>query len=255
MPIDLADHERGAPFTGDKQAALNALQERLARLQLMQKVHRRRMIVIIEGWKGNGRAALKHLSGAWDPCFARTHCTDVVSEKDDERHWLAPFWGALPAAGDTTIFFRSWYVRMVLERALGGADAKRFARMSDEINEFESQQHDHGTLIVKLFFHISAERSAAILTGMTSDPWRQHLVTRGDHISIEKRDVFRNAIDEMFEQTDTRWAPWQVIDANDEDAGVLTALSLVADSMQKSLPAEPPVERATVVAFPNQKAG
>ena len=255
MPINLADHERGAPFTGDKQAALNALQDRLARLQLMQKVHRRRMIVIVEGWMGNGRAALKHLSGAWDPCYARTHCTDPISDKDDERHWLAPFWGALPAAGETTIFFRSWYVRMVLERSFGGADTKRFARMCDEVNEFESQQHDHGTLIVKLFFHLSAERSAGRLNEMKADPWHQHLVTRGDHVSIEKRDSFNSAIGEMFDQTDTRWAPWQVIDANNEDSGVLAALALVADSMQKNLPADPPVEGETVVPFRSQKIG
>ncbi|MEO5810306.1 MAG: polyphosphate kinase, partial [Sphingomicrobium sp.] len=91
MPIVLTEYERGAPFTGDYQSTLSALQDRLARAQLSQIVHRKRAIVLIEGWDGGGkRGALKKLAGAWDPCQLATHCLPVEGSGEGERHWLAP---------------------------------------------------------------------------------------------------------------------------------------------------------------------
>ena len=72
MPIDLTEFERGAPFNGDPAAALAALQERLARLQISQIVHRKRAIILFEGWIGSGKkAALRRLVGALDPTHVR----------------------------------------------------------------------------------------------------------------------------------------------------------------------------------------
>ena len=250
MPIELTDFERGDPFSGNAAEALTALQDRLARLQLSQIVHRRRAIVLFEGWTGSGkRAALKKLAGALDPTHVRVISVGGAAEADDDRHWLAPFWSRIPAAGDTTIFYRSWYRRIVEERVQGRLDDKRWARACDEVNEFEAQQRDHGTLLIKLFFHITAERQAANLHRRQEDPWRRHLLSQEAVAGLSQRERNLEVLHDLFAHTDTRWAPWKVIDSNDETAGCLAALTIIADQMDKALPAEPPAMGETVVQF------
>ena len=114
MPIDLTEFERGVPFSGDAAEALDALADRLARLQLSQIVHRKRAIILFEGWMGAGKkAALKKLVGSLDPTHVRVIRVAGAEESDNDRHWRAPFWSRLPAAADTVIYYRSWYLLIV----------------------------------------------------------------------------------------------------------------------------------------------
>jgi len=254
VPIDLTEFERGEPFNGDPAAALSALQDRLARLQTAQIVHRKRAIILFEGWVGSGKkAALRQLTGAFDPTHVRVASVGGFDETDDDRHWLAPFWSRLPAAGDTIIFYRSWYRRIVEERVARGMDDKRWARAGDEINEFEAQQRDHGTILVKLFFHVSAEKQMATLRERQEDPWRRHLLPEEAVAGLGQRDRNLEVLHEIFAHTDTRWAPWKVIDGNDETSGCVAALTAIADLMERALPAEPPAVGDTVVQFRHPK--
>ena len=250
MPIELTDFERGEPFSGDADAAVASLQDRIARLQISQIVHRKRAIILFEGWTGsNKKNALRKLVGALDPTHFRVVNVGSSESADDDRHWLAPFWSKIPSAGDTTIFYRSWYRRMVEERALGKHDDKRWARACDEINEFEAQQRDHGTMITKLFFHVTAERQAANLQGAQEDPWLRHLKDHQPVIGLSQRDRATEVLEEFFKQTHTRWAPWTIIDDNDAAAGCIAALSAIADQMEKAMPADPPEMGETIVPF------
>ena len=256
MPIDLTKFERGNSSSDDAGAALAALQARLAQLQVAQVVHGRRVIILLEGWIGAGKkAALRRLVGAWDPCHVAVHNVGGADAADDERHWLAPFWSSLPAAGDTSVFYRSWYRRIVEERVAGRSDDKRWARACDEINEFEAQQRDHGTLVIKLFFHVAAERQLATLRQRQEDPWRRHLLSKEDAAGLGQRERTVEVLHELFKQTDTRWAPWTIIDGNDEMGGSIAALTAIADQYYKAMPAAPPVEGETVVQFSHQKRG
>lgn len=254
MAVDLTQFERGDPLAGDYLSALIALQQRLARLQIAQVVHRKRALIIFEGWQGAGKkASLKRLVAAWDPCHVATRCVGPGDSGDAGRHWLAPFWSALPAAGDTTIFYGSWYRRLIDGRA-DGVDGKRWSRACDEINEFESQQRDHGTLLVKLFFHLSADEQQRRLKERLADPWRRHLPDSAPAPTREEREATVGALHDMFAQTDTRWAPWRVIDANDKHASRITALGLLVEAFEKAIPSEPPSNGDTVIAFPSQKS-
>lgn len=231
-----------------------SLQQKLARLQLSQIVHRKRAIILFEGWTGsNKKSVLKRLVGLLDPTHVKVINVGGSEESDDDRHWLAPFWSSLPAAGDTTIFYRSWYRRVVEQRVLGGLDDKRWARACDEINEFEAQQKDHGTLVAKLFFHVTAERQTANLRERQEDPWLRHLGTNEPLIKLGQRDVALKVLHEFFDQTNTRWAPWNIIDANDAVAGCISALTIIADLMEKAMPSEPPAVGETVVQFRQPK--
>jgi polyphosphate kinase 2 (PPK2 family) len=250
VPIELTNFERGEPFSGDADAAIASLQERLARLQTSQIVHRKRAIILFEGWIASGKkAALRRLAGAWDPSHYKVRTVGGVDVADDERHWLAPFWSRLPAPGDTAIFFRSWYRRIIEQRVFGQSSDKAWARACDEVNEFEAQQRDHGTLVVKLFFHVSAERQRERLAERQQDPWERHLLTQEDVAGLGQRDQITDAVHDMFVHTDTRWAPWRVIDGNDMTAGTIAALTAIAEMYEKAMPAEPPALGETVVQF------
>lgn len=254
MPIDLTEFERGQPFDGDRDAALRALQDRLARLQTAQIVHRKRAIILFEGWIGSGKkAALRRLAGALDPTHVKVVSVAAVDEADDDRHWLAPFWSRLPAAGQTTVFYRSWYRRIVNDRVDGHLDDKRWARACDEVNEFESQQRDHGTLITKLFFHISAERQSTTLRERHEDPWRRHMMSEEMEAGLGQREQTVDVLHGLFQQTHTRWAPWQVVDGGDETGGSISALTAIADQMEKAMPVDPPMAGDTIVPFRSAK--
>jgi len=255
VTLILSNFEQGDALAGDYQATLSALQSRISQLQLAQIVHRKRAIIIVEGWEGAGKnAALKRLVAALDPCHVATHCVRSSDGKDEDRHWLARFWGCLPTAGQTVIFEGSWY-RLLADRYLAGElDEKALARACDEINEFEAQQRDHGTLIVKLFFHLPAAVQVERLRAQGNHPWRRWLIDPTEVRGLEDRDDHVAAWEAMFAQTDTRWSPWRVIDASDKRASRISALGMIADAYEKAVPQEPPATIAEILPFPQQKS-
>ena len=247
MTIDLTRFEQGKPFPGDGPAALAALQQRLARLNTAQVGHGRRLIILLEGWEGSGRKSiLRQMLGALDPCQSTVHCAGMPMFAEEERHWLTPFWTRLPRAGETALYYGSWYRRPLEHRARGTMDEAHWGRAFDEINEFEAQQLDSGTLLVKLFFHISDVVRGQRLRARAADPWQRAV---SGHAQPVDRDAVMSALKAMFKATDTRWAPWQVIDSNDELAAQIAALSLLTGHLEAKLPAEPPAGEAGVVPF------
>jgi polyphosphate kinase 2 (PPK2 family) len=225
--------------SADYEAALAALRAQLAELQLPQIAHGRRAIIIFEGPEGAGKKrVLKELAGAFDPCRFSVHETRRDRREAAEGHWLARFWRQLPAAGDTAVFFRSWYRRVLDERVQGLADAKALGRAFDEINEFEAQQRDYGTLLVKLFFDVTADVQEARLAARAKDPWLS--ITRGDPPMLVGEPGYVEALSDLRKNSDTRWSPWRMIDGNDEAAATISALSAIADAWAEAMPAEPP---------------
>jgi polyphosphate kinase 2 (PPK2 family) len=218
-------------------SALAALREQLGELQLPQIAFGRRAIILLEGPDGAGKkAALKQIAAAFDPCHFAVHSTAYDRREASEGHWLARFWRALPRAGGTAIFYRSWYRRVLDDCVLGRTAEDSVARAYDEINEFEAQQRDSGTLIVKLYFEVGAQAQQARLAEREQCPW-----TRPTADSVRVDDPgYARARDDLKLYSDTRWSPWRPIDGNDDRAAAVAALEAVADAWAKAMPAEPP---------------
>jgi polyphosphate kinase 2 (PPK2 family) len=141
-----------------------------------------------------------------------------------------------------------------VERVEGFASEAEWRRGYDEINEFEAQQSYDGTGIVKLFFHVTQETQDARLEARIAHPWKRWKVTAEDFRNRSKRPAYLEATEEMLERTDTRWAPWTVIDGNNKKAARIAALTAVADALEAHCPAKPPkvdpeVERLAREAF------
>jgi polyphosphate kinase 2 (PPK2 family) len=220
-------------------SALSMLREHLSELQMAQIAHDRRAIILFEGPPGAGKkAALRQLAAAFDPCHFAVHSVRHDRRQSSEGHWLARFWRQLPQAGDTAIFFRSWYRRVLDDRILGRIDDKSLARAFDEINEFEAQQRDYGTLIVKLYFDVGAEVQEARLHRRASGVWGRF---HRDDDSLRVADpLYAKALADLRANSNTRWSPWHVIDGDDEEGAVLAALTAISDAWADAMPAEPP---------------
>lgn len=252
--LALTGIESPAPFTGDYEAALVALQSRLERLQLSQIAHGRRAIIVFEGWEGSGKGgALRRLSAAWDACHFVAHSVRGGVFDDGERHWLTPYWAVLPRPGHSAIFHRSWYRRLVDLKATGELDEAKWERALDEANEFEAQQADSGVLVVKLFFDVPAHIQAERLHARCEDQWRRFTLHPDDLRSHSAREGYVAAWRDVFENTDTRWAPWRFIDGSDKRSARIAALSAIAEAFEKTMPAEPPERDDKIVVLAQER--
>jgi AMP-polyphosphate phosphotransferase len=241
MSIDLTTFETGAAYPGDYTADLAALQQRLARIQVAHIVHKQRAIIVVEGWDAAGKGGIiQRLTAEWDPRFFDVHPISAPTAEEKDRHFLWRFWSKLPRSGDIAVFDRSWYGRVLVERVEGFAAQAEWRRAYDEINEFEAQQRDLGTTIVKLFVHVTQEEQDRRLVKRFSDSWKRWKLSPEDFRNRDRRADYLKALADMFRMTDTRWAPWTVIDGNDKKAARIAALTAVADQLEARVDMAPP---------------
>lgn len=241
MTITLSDFERGAAHSGDYEADLAALQERLARIQVAHHVHGRRAILVFEGWDAAGKGGIiQRMTAKWDPRFFDVHPIAAPDAGEKDRHFLWRFWTRLPRSGDIAVFDRSWYGRVLVERVEGFATEAEWQRAYDEINEFEAQQRDCNTTLVKLFVHITQGEQDRRLRARFENPWKRWKTGPEDYRNRGRREAYLAALADMFRLTHTRWAPWTVIDGNDKKAARIAALTAIADQLEAAVPMTPP---------------
>ena len=244
MPIDLAEYESGARYDGDYDADLARIQELVARQLVSLHLHRKRAIVLVEGWDAAGKGgAIQRLTAKCDPRHYRVWPIAAPSEEEKAHHYLWRFWNKLPGDGELALFDRSWYGRVLVERVEGYADEADWRRAYDEINEFEAQHISAGTLIVKLFFHVTEAEQDKRIAARLEDPWKRWKGTAEDFRNRARRDDYLAALADLFRETDTRWAPWTVIDGNNKKSARIAALQAVADALAAHVPADPPAVR------------
>lgn len=241
MAIDLWQFESGTPFDGDYKQALADLQQRISRLFVSNLVHRRKAIILFEGWDAAGKGgAIQRLTATCDPRAYKVWPISAPTDEEKARHYLWRFWRLMPKAGEIAIFDRSWYGRVLVERVEGFATDAEWRRAYDEINELEAQLTADRTLLIKLFFHVTEQVQAKRLQARLEHPWKHWKVTEEDVRNRGRRKEYLAALKQMFELTDTRWAPWIAIDGNDKKAARIAALTAVAEALERSLPADPP---------------
>jgi polyphosphate kinase 2 (PPK2 family) len=237
---NLGDFESGPKYKGDYEADLAALQERLSRIFVAHIVHGKRALIVCEGWDAAGKGgAIQRLTSGWDPRHYSVWPIAAPTPAEKERHFLWRFWTKLPRAGEIGLFDRSWYGRVLVERVEGFATEAQWRRGYDEINEFEAQQADDGTTIVKLFFHVTQQVQDERLRARVEHPWKRWKVSEEDFRNRARRADYLAAINDMFAHTDTRWAPWAVIDGNNKKSARIAALKAVAERLERAVPLKP----------------
>ena len=256
MTIDLSAYEAGDKFQGDYADALAAVQKRLARIQVAHIVHKRRAVVMLEGWDAAGKGGIiQRLTAEWDPRYFEVWPIGAPTADEKDRHFLWRFWQRLPANGDIVVFDRSWYGRVLVERVEGFATEAEWKRGYDEINEFEARQIESGTTLVKLFVHITQDEQDRRFLHRFEDPWKRWKTGTEDYRNRAHRADYLTAMADMFAETDTRWAPWRVIDGNNKKAARIAALTAIADHLEKHVPMAPPEADPALIRLATENLG
>jgi AMP-polyphosphate phosphotransferase len=172
------------------------------------------LIVVFEGWDASGKGgAIKRLVAPLDPRHVRVAQFAAPTPDEKRHHFLGRFWPALPGWGGMTVFDRSWYGRVLVERVEGLASDEQWRRAYEEINTFERTLADEGAIVVKLWLHVSPQEQLKRFEARAKDPLKSWKLTEEDWRNREKRPQYEAALEEMLTRTDQPHAPWQVIAA------------------------------------------
>jgi polyphosphate kinase 2 (PPK2 family) len=175
------------------------------------------VLVLFEGWDASGKGgAIKRLVGKLDPRHVRVVQFAAPTPDEQRHHWLWRFWPVLPGWGGMAVFDRSWYGRVLVERVEHFATEEEWRRAYGEIEAHERMLCDDGTVLVKLFLHISDEAQLRRFEARAKDPLKAWKLTEEDWRNRDKRDAYAAAIEDMLDATDSPWAAWHVIEGDDK---------------------------------------
>jgi AMP-polyphosphate phosphotransferase len=220
----------------DRSAFRQALEEHQGRLNVLHRKARERgisVILVFEGWDAAGKGgAIRRVTAALDA--ASYQIVPIAAPTDEERahHYLWRFWRHLPRAGTLTIFDRSWYGRVLVERVEGFASPAQWLRAYSEINQFEEQLVDHGIVVVKYWLHISREEQLRRFQERRRLSFKQWKLTDDDWRNRRKWNEYHGAVNEMFARTSTRTAPWTLVEANDKYYARLKVMKVLSDRLK-----------------------
>ena len=175
------------------------------------------VIILFEGWSASGKGTqLNKLILPLDPRGFNVYSTNPPNEEEQYRPFLWRFWVKTPAKGRMTLFDRSWYQRVLTDRVDKVVKKAHWNQTFREINSFEKQLSDEGTVLIKFFLHIDKKTQKKRFQELESDPATKWRVTKRDWEKHREYDDYLKATEEMLEQTDTDYAPWTLLEAIDE---------------------------------------
>jgi AMP-polyphosphate phosphotransferase len=235
----LSSLDMAKTVTPEKAAA--RIQEEQGRLNLLQRQARSKgvsTILVFEGWDAAGKGgAIRRVTAALDARDYRIIPVAAPTDEERAQHYLWRFWRHLGRAGRVTIFDRSWYGRVLVERVEGFATEKEWMRAYAEINQFEAQLAERGVVLVKYWLHITRDEQLSRFTTRQAKPYKRWKLTDEDWRNRERWDEYEAAVNDMIERTSTREAPWTLVEANDKNLARIKVLKTVCDRLERALKA------------------
>jgi len=216
--------------------ALTTAQSRLAKLAWAAHEKKRPMVLVFEGWDAAGKgSAIRRVTQAMDPRLYRV--VGIAAPTDEERaqHYLWRFWRHLPRAGTATIFDRSWYGRVLVERVEGFATREQWGRAYGEIVEFEEQLAEQGGIVNKFWLHISPEEQLRRFKERQIVDYKQYKITDEDWRNRAKWPDYARAVDDMVVRCGTEFAPWTLVAGNDKKFARVQILRTIIQRLEEAL--------------------
>lgn len=225
---------RIAPARYEKQ--LEKAQARVAVLTRDKRIRDRSLVCVFEGMDAAGKGStIRRLTRAMDARFYRVVPIAAPSDEERAQPYLWRFWRHLPRHGHATIFDRSWYGRVLVERVEGLCSEYDWTRGYHEINEFEEQMAESGTIVLKFWLSITAEEQLKRFRERETVAYKRHKITQEDWRNRKKWPRYERAVCDMIERTSTEHAPWHVVPANDKRFARVTLLQTLADALEAQL--------------------
>ncbi len=218
---------------------LKMLQERIR--ELHGELYRRRIPVVLgfEGWDAGGKGgAIKRLTAKMDPRGYVVHPTASPNPVERQYHYLWRFWRDMPKAGHITIFDRTWYGRVMVERIEGFCTKSEWRRAYREINDMERTLTREGVLVLKFWMQIDKDEQERRFRERQENPEKQWKITEEDWRNREKWDQYETAVNEMLIRTSTANAPWIVVEGNDKYYARLKVLRTVVEAIEERVKTE-----------------
>jgi AMP-polyphosphate phosphotransferase len=192
------------------------------------------LVVVMEGWDASGKGgAIKRLLAPLDSRHVRVASYAAPTPDEKRHHFLQRFWSALPGWGGMTVFDRSWYGRVLVERVEDFATEEQWRRAYDEIVEFERTLAAEGTIFAKLWLHVSPEEQLYRFERRERDPLKRWKITDEDWRNREKRPQYVEAVEEMFARTDTLQAPWILVEGDSKRFARVKVMESVIEQIER----------------------
>jgi polyphosphate kinase 2 len=209
---------------------LERLQTELAYMQRWVRETGARVIVIFEGRDAAGKGgAIKRLTERVSARVFRVVALPAPTDREKTQIYMQRYFAHFPAAGEVTVFDRSWYNRAGVERVMGFATEDEVQSFLESTPAVERALVDEGIHFVKFFFHVTREEQQKRFRARYNDPMRQWKLSPIDMASWARWWDYTAAYAEMFKWTDTAWAPWYVVEADDKRRARLNCLAQLLD--------------------------
>lgn len=215
---------------------LKRLQKKLK--ELHNQIYRKKIPVVIcyEGWDAAGKGGnIRRLAYPLDPRGFDVIPIASPTAGELARHYLWRFWTKLPRSGHVAIFDRTWYGRLMVERIEGFCSEKDWMRAYGEINEFEKELADWGTVVLKFWIHIDPDTQLERFEARQNTPEKQWKITDEDWRNREKWPQYEEAVEDMLQKTSTSYAPWHIIESVDKKYARIRTLQIVTDALSKAV--------------------
>jgi polyphosphate:AMP phosphotransferase len=214
---------------------LAAQQRRIHLLQREAIEQNRSSVLVFEGPDAGGKGgAIRRIIPTLDARNYRVLQYGAPTDEEASRHYLWRFWRHLQRAGHLTVFDRSWYGRVLVERIEGFASDAEWKRAYAEINDFEDQLIEQGTILVKFWMHITPEEQLKRFEARKQTPFKRWL-TGEDWRNRGKWYEYENAAHDMIKYTSTHVSPWEMIPANNKNYARIRMLETFGDYLEAAL--------------------
>ncbi len=206
----------------------------LVMLRIQQAVfHRKeRVVVIFEGFDAAGKGGtIRAVSEMLDPRSLKVIPIAAPKKTEQAKHWLYRFWRKLPAPGYITIFDRSWYGRVLVEKVEELTSEERIEDAYQEIKEFEETLQRDGIILIKIFLAVTKDEQLKRFEERLLDPFKRWKITDADIRARKNWDKYVDAVDEFLEKNSTKKSPWHLIPSNSKKFARREALHIITKKL------------------------
>ena len=161
--------------------------------------------------------------------------TASPSATEKSHHYLWRFWNAMPKDGHITIFDRTWYGRVMVERIEGFCTREEWKRAYREINDMEAHLAHSGAIVLKFWMQIDKDEQERRFKERMENPEKQWKITDEDWRNREKWDQYEEAVNEMIIKTSTSYAPWIIVEGNNKYYARIKVLEAVVNAIEKRI--------------------
>ena len=213
---------------------MEVLEPKLARLQRELKSCNVPVMIVFEGFGGAGKGTqINHLIEPMDPRGFTVYSTQAETQEEQYHPFLWRFWNKTPEKGRIAIFDRSWYGKLLVERYEKKTHKKDIPGVLEDIENFEKQLTDDGTLLIKFFLAISEKEQGKRFDKLLSKEETSWRVSKADKDRNKHYEEYARMADEMLTRTDTEYAPWTIIEAHDERYAAVKILTTVVEAFEE----------------------